>query len=31
MSNTFLTADTHFGHKGVTQFLNSDNTKLRTN
>ena len=27
--NIFITADTHFGHKGVTQFLNSDNTKLR--
>lgn len=27
--NTFLVADTHFGHKGVTQFLNDDGTKLR--
>lgn len=29
MPNVFLTADTHFGHKGVTQFLNNDGTKLR--
>jgi calcineurin-like phosphoesterase family protein len=27
--NTFLIADTHFGHKGVTQFLNYNGTKLR--
>lgn len=28
--NTFLTADSHFGHKGVTQFLGPDGvTKLR--
>lgn len=29
MSNIFLIADTHMGHKGVTQFLNHDGTKLR--
>jgi calcineurin-like phosphoesterase family protein len=29
MSNVFLISDTHFGHKGVTQFLNSDGSKLR--
>lgn len=29
MSNTFLISDTHFQHKGVTQFLNADGTKLR--
>lgn len=29
MSNTFLVADTHFGHKGVTEFLRDDGTKLR--
>lgn len=29
MANIFLIADTHFGHKGVTQFLNKDGTKLR--
>lgn len=27
--NTFLISDTHFGHVGVTQFLNSDGSKLR--
>lgn len=26
---TFLISDTHFGHKGVTQFLRADGTKLR--
>lgn len=26
---TFLISDTHFGHKGVTQFLREDGTKLR--
>jgi calcineurin-like phosphoesterase family protein len=29
MSNVFLISDTHFGHKGVTQFLNNDGSKLR--
>lgn len=29
MANTFLVSDTHFGHKGVTQFLKEDGTKLR--
>jgi calcineurin-like phosphoesterase family protein len=29
MSNIFITSDTHFGHLGVTQFLNEDGTKLR--
>lgn len=29
MSNIFLISDTHFGHIGVTQFLNRDGTKLR--
>lgn len=29
MSRTFLIADTHFGHVGVTKFLNPDGTKLR--
>lgn len=29
MSNIFLISDTHFSHKGVTQFLNDDGTKLR--
>lgn len=29
MANTFFIADTHIGHIGVTQFLNSDGTKLR--
>jgi calcineurin-like phosphoesterase family protein len=24
MSNIFITSDTHFGHKGITQFLRSD-------
>lgn len=27
--NTFLVSDTHFGHIGVTQFLNKDGSKLR--
>lgn len=27
--NTFLTADTHFGHAGVCRFLRDDGTKLR--
>lgn len=27
--NIFLISDTHFGHKGVTEFLNHDGTKLR--
>lgn len=26
---TFLISDTHFGHKGVTEFLRKDGTKLR--
>lgn len=29
MANIFLISDTHFGHLGVCQFLNSDGTKLR--
>ena len=29
MSNIFLISDTHFGHIGVTQFLNRDGSKLR--
>lgn len=29
MSNTFLIADTHFGHNGVCNFLRKDGTKLR--
>lgn len=29
MSNTFTISDTHFGHAGVTRFLNADGTKLR--
>lgn len=29
MKKTFLVSDTHFGHKGVCHFLNSDGTKLR--
>ena len=29
MGNIFLVSDTHFGHKGVTQFLKEDGTKLR--
>lgn len=29
MANTFLISDTHFGHKGVTQFINDDGTPLR--
>lgn len=29
MSEIFLIADTHFGHKGVCEFLNKDGTKLR--
>lgn len=27
--NTFLISDTHFGHVGVTKFLNDDGSKLR--
>lgn len=27
--NTFVISDTHFGHLGVTKFLNFDGTKLR--
>lgn len=29
MSNIFLISDTHFGHKGVCEFLNDDGSKLR--
>ena len=29
MTKTFLIADTHFGHVGVTKFLRNDGTKLR--
>ena len=29
MANIFLIADTHFGHKGVCEFLNEDGSKLR--
>lgn len=29
MSNIFLTSDTHFGHAGVTRFLNNDGSKMR--
>lgn len=29
MPNVFLVSDTHFGHKGVCQFLRDDGTKLR--
>lgn len=29
MSKTFLIADPHFGHVGVTKFLNFDGSKLR--
>jgi calcineurin-like phosphoesterase family protein len=29
MPKVFLTADTHFGHWGVTKFLRNDGTKLR--
>lgn len=29
MKKTFLVSDTHFGHKGVCQFLREDGTKLR--
>ncbi len=29
MSNTFLIADTHFGHAGVCRFMNEDGSKLR--
>jgi calcineurin-like phosphoesterase family protein len=29
MTNVFLISDTHFTHKGVTQFLNNNGTKLR--
>lgn len=28
-SKVFLVSDTHFGHHGVTKFLNEDGTKLR--
>lgn len=28
-SRVFLVSDTHFGHRGVTQFLRADGTKLR--
>lgn len=29
MANIFLISDTHWGHKGVCEFLNDDGTKLR--
>jgi calcineurin-like phosphoesterase family protein len=29
MMNIFLISDTHWGHKGVTEFLNHDGSKLR--
>jgi calcineurin-like phosphoesterase family protein len=29
MKETFLIADTHFGHRGVCHFLNADGSKLR--
>jgi len=29
MANLFLTADTHFGHAGMCQFLNADGSKVR--
>lgn len=29
MSNTWVISDTHFGHLGVTKFLNDDGSKLR--
>lgn len=29
MSNTFIVSDCHFGHVGVTRFLNGDGLKLR--
>lgn len=29
MPNIFLVSDTHWGHKGVCEFLNNDGTKLR--
>lgn len=29
MTKTFLTSDTHFGHKNMTNFLRDDGTKLR--
>lgn len=29
MKTTFIVSDTHFGHKGVCEFLNADGTKLR--
>lgn len=29
MSNVFFISDTHFGHKGIVQFLRDDGTKLR--
>lgn len=29
MAETYIISDSHFGHKGVTEFLNKDGTKLR--
>lgn len=29
MANIFIISDTHFGHLGVTQFMNNDGTKMR--
>ena len=29
MKNRWIVSDTHFGHKGVTQFLKADGTKVR--
>jgi calcineurin-like phosphoesterase family protein len=29
MRNRWVVSDTHFGHKGVTQFLKADGTKIR--
>lgn len=29
MSNTFIVSDTHWGHKGCCEFLNSDGSKMR--
>ena len=29
MSNVWITSDSHFGHRGVCNFLNNDGTKLR--
>ncbi len=29
MANTFVVSDTHWGHLGVTKFINEDGTKLR--